>query len=358
VVAKPKPDPEAELLAKLRKELEELKANDGSFESRTALLHKSKGELTSAEVYGIGGTPREPDSWVAERLALHDRIIAKAMADAGAMPKASLTRRVINAMRGNTGAGKTRTIEQGLIPELKTKVPTINPDDFKPELIKASGGGLTHNQVHAEAVAIERRLRAKLLEAPVSEFPVIMVDKRFGYLDAVEELVAEAKQHNAQLNLFDIEAPLEQSLIEVLRREPGGKSPIVQFKVVAQEGFAPARENRQAVIDEFIKNPTLGRYELYDTAPDGQKVLVARVVEGEYKFLDRPRFDELTAVGKTSAEVNRLANTRITDEEISRVTDALPASDFKIDVIRTLHKHKGQTWKEALDTHAARKPKQ
>ena len=351
VVAKPKPDPEAER-AQLLKELDALKAENPGFESLTALLNKSQGKLTTAEVYGIGGTPREPASWVAERLALHDRLLAKALADAGAMPKASLTRRVINAMRGNTGAGKTRTIEQGLIPELKTKVPTINPDDLKPDLIKASGGKLTHNQVHNEAVAIAKRFQAKLLEAPVSEFPVIMVDKRFGFAKDVRALAQEAKQSGAEFNLFDVEAPLEQSLIEVLRRERGGKSPIVDFKTVGKYGFEPAREYRQEVVNLFRDDPTLGRYELYDTLPDGQKALVARVSGGDLKKFDEARFKELTALGKGEAEVDRLANTRITQEEISRVTRDLPNGDFKDDVIRTLQAHEGQTWQEAVDTHA------
>jgi hypothetical protein len=79
--------------------------------------------------------------------------------------------------------------------------------------------------------------------------------------------------------------------------------------------------------------------------------LVARVIDGDFQTLDRKRFSELT-VGDPLADVNRLADTQITDQEIARVTDALPDSDFKIDVVRTLRKHKGQTWREAVDAHA------
>lgn len=68
--------------------------------------------------------------------------------------------------------------------------------------------------------------------------------------------------------------------------------------------------------------------------------------------MDRVAYDRLTA--DPTAEVNRLAQTRITEREIARVTKDLPEGSFKSELVNTLRSHQGETWKEALDAHQKR----
>jgi hypothetical protein len=168
-------------------------------------------------------------------------------------------------------------------------------------------------------------------------------------------LAEEAKRRNAELNVFDIDAPLEQSLVEVLLREINGAAAVVSFDVAGRFGFVPARKNRRSIINLFRADPTLGRYELYATALSGEMGLVARVADGKLEIADRQLFAEVTD-GEPLAEVERLADTRITAQEISRVTAAFEEGEFKDQVEQALRKYEGQTWRDALDDHAKWRP--
>ncbi len=273
------------------------------------------------------------------------------------MPKSTAQRRAIHAMRGNTGVGKSAIIAQGVIPELEPPVPTVDPDRFKSALLAETGPGIIGRQVQDEAVMLSRRFLAQLLDAPAAEFPNIVIDKRLLDVDNVRALAEEARRRNAELNVFDIDAPLEQSLIEVLLREISGAAAVVPFDVVGRFGFVPARKNRRGIIKLFRADPKLGRYELYATTPSGDLVLVARVAEGKLEIADRELFAEVTD-GDALAEVDRLADTRITAQEISRVTGGFEEGEFKRQVVQALGEYEGQTWREALDGHARWRPVQ
>ena len=108
--------------------------------------------------------------------------------------------------------------------------------------------------------------------------------------------------------------------------------------------------HRGALYQSFFENnPELGRYELFGTRPGGQKFSVARVAQGKLEVLDETVYRQLTTGPK--AELERLAETRITHEEIARVTDGLTDATFRREVVETLQAHVGRTWRQALDAH-------
>ena len=46
-----------------------------------------------------------------------------------------------------------------------------------------------------------------------------------------------------------------------------------------------------------------------------------------------------------------MADTKIDDALITRITDPLPDGDWKNSVIKDLAKKKGLTWRDAINTH-------
>ena len=75
-------------------------------------------------------------------------------------------------------------------------------------------------------------------------------------------------------------------------------------------------------------------------------------LNGKLDIADRAAYDRLTA--DPMVEVNRMAQMRITEQEIARVTEGLPEGAFKNELTDTLRSHEGKTWKEALDAHQKR----
>lgn len=336
------------------------KINDNSYELRKKKLAESDGEMTTLDAFTYEDSLGEPwdkaavnENWIDERQQLHSQILDSTILDALGKVQSLVGAPAIHAMRGNTGAGKSRLMKSGVIPELdRGDIPVINPDDFKPLLIneaKKDGTELTHNQVHWEAAMLSDKLKSELLKAEHKEnVPSIIVDKRLGGLYEIENLHEEAVNTGRQLNVFDVDAPLEMSLLGVLLREPGGEDPIVPFDVVAG-GFLAARGNRDQFIQYYENNSNLGRYELHHTLPDGSKKMVAAVQGGKTSITDYDAYEELTKPPKII--VDNLTEQEITDDEILRLTEPLPEGGFKADAIKALSRNKGKTWKQAVDEH-------
>ncbi|WP_444902975.1 zeta toxin family protein [Microbulbifer sp. CnH-101-E] len=259
----------------------------------------------------------------------------------------------IFAMRGNSGSGKSRFVNSGGVEgvESMNDIAVINPDEFKKLLIDNTKFPVTYDQVHAENSMLAKRVQAELLkQKDVLGKPVsFMVDKRLGDVEDIQKLVDAAQNTGRKLNVSDMDAPLEISLIGVLMRKPGGEDPIVPFQVVGETGFKPARENREKTIKFFEDNPELGVYELYGTSHSGDKKLVARVEQGELDILDQSEYVKLTS--DPTFEMNELKHTEVDDAEIARITDPLPDGAWKEDVVSTLSKYKGRTWGKAIEEH-------
>lgn len=330
------------------------------YQQRTEQLIASDGEMTTLDAYthtDVSGAPwdiaADPNNWIEERQAFQEKVIGDATAEAILKAKGQTDVATIHAMRGNTGAGKSRLKRSGLIPELANdNIPVINPDDFKPTIIsEAEPGKITHNQAHWEASMMSDRLKDNLLNN--EEVSSILVDKRLGSPDEVIRLREEASKHNKKLNVYDVDAPLEMSLLGVLLREPGGNDPIVPFDVVTG-GYSSARNNRQEIIQYFEDNPDIGKYELYGSTPDGNKYLVSVTENGKTNVIDKEAYIRLTS--NSDLEIAEISDEPISSETIQKITANLPDSDFKEKSIQTLNANRGKTWKQALDDHGKSGP--
>jgi hypothetical protein len=324
-------------------------------------------ELATFQAYTHKGTKDwdylgDPMNWVPERRALHDRLIAQAMEHLTAFADAMEGPPTIYAMRGNTAAGKSRAI-RGNIPALENGVAAtanlrhraVNPDNFKADLIEADPDiALNSTRVHIESSVLAWRLQARLAQVKTSAGKVgsMLVDKRLGAPSDVAALEKVAAQNGHKLNIYDIDAPLESSLLGVLGREAGGKKdPIPPFADIADRGFVPARTNRREVIQKYLDNPELGEYELYGTLPSGAKVKVAAIKNGELEVYDEARFEELLT--DPSEQVQAIRQKRITEQLIDELTAPLD-KDFAAKVRQDLTPHIGYTWEEAIAHHASK----
>ncbi len=325
------------------------------------------------DMFGVGEVPTDgnarwaykddPAHWTPERRALHDRLIAKAKKDAQAFADATQDAGpTIYAMRGNTAAGKTRAVS-GNVPELagpmqQTKeMPhrSVNPDNFKADLIAESGGTLTSTQVHWESSMLAGRLERELVDMKTSDGKALgsmLIDKRLLSVGEVRHYAEMAKSSGRKFVLYDVDAPLEASLAGVLERIPGGSDPLPPFEVVSG-GFKGVRDNRQAVLELFTSDASLGSYQVFGTRPNGERVLVATVENGALAIREPSLFGEVMAGPGDAAEV--LAKKRITEDSIQALTQDL-SGDRATKIRNLLRKYRGWTWKAALDHHSKQKP--
>ena len=264
-------------------------------------------------------------------------------------------------LRGNTAAGKTRAI-RGNIPELegpveKTKdLPhrAVNPDNFKVDLVRATPDiPLTSSQVHEESSMLARQLESRIRDLRTSdgtEVGSLLIDKRLAKAEDVVGYGKLAAETSRQLNVYDVDAPLENSLAGVLERKPGGTDPLPPYDVISK-GFKDVRANRVAVLQYFQKHPELGKYELYGTTAVGAKVKVAEVVNGKLAIHDKEQFAQVTKNPATDPAFQAKANEKITADAVEGMVAKLPP-ERAATVREVMRPHLGQTWKQALDQHS------
>ncbi|MEM7324839.1 MAG: hypothetical protein AAF531_17260 [Actinomycetota bacterium] len=330
------------------------------------------GRGTTAEVFTLGPIPDgpaqrpfllDPNNWTPDRRRLHDELIDNAVQEALQFDAAVGGQPTIYAMRGNTAAGKTRAIP-GNIPALEhaaaqtAHLPhrAVNPDNFKVDLRAADPDlPLTSTQVHLESSILAERLRSELaaLRRPDGQPISFLVDQRLATLDSVESLLQLATETDRRLAVYDVDAPLEVSLVGVLSRTPGGRDPIPSFSVVAENGFVPIRNERQAVIELLRAHPETASYALYGTRPDGSKALISQIGGGEPLQVGHAPSGSFTE--DPSHEAQRLRKTVITPALIDRFVSDLPA-DYAAEVWRSVEPYIGYTWYDALAHHGAKPP--
>lgn len=336
---------------------------------RRRALDESGGAMQTTEAFvreGVDHNNRNalflPESWLPERQALQQRLIDDALSDAQLFADEMEGEPTVHAMRGNTAAGKTRAI-RGNIPVLEGPVDrtkllrhrAVNPDNFKQDLYDdAPGMHLNSTQVHQESSILSKRVRRNRLanlEKSDGTLGSMLIDRRLAGRAEIDELVNLAQTSGRRLNIYDIDAPLEMSLAGVLMRTPGGNDPIPDFDVVGTGGFLPIRENRMDVIQRFIDNDELGRYELYATDAQGNKFLVATVENGNLNIVEGQGqvFEQITAA--TVEDVNAVGDQQITQQLIDDLTGPLPAV-FAAAMREALTPHIGRTWRQALEHHS------
>jgi hypothetical protein len=118
------------------------------------------------------------------------------------------------------------------------------------------------------------------------------------------------------------------------------------------DGFAAVRGNREAVIEMFLSEPSLGTYEVFGTRASGERALAATIRNGTLEIKDTDLFAE--AIAKPGNAGKLLAGRRISEHSIQAVIDGLDG-DRGIMVGSLLRKYLGWTWKAALDAHSKEK---
>ena len=300
------------------------------------------------------------ENWRTKRQQLHDELIGEAVTNA--LKFADVVERgghepTLFALRGNTAAGKTRMATQA-IPVLASALKEsngacINPDIFKSRLANVPGHDkLSSAQVHAESCMLADRLEGDLRSrktgsgAPAS----MLVDKRLAGSHEIEAYIKLAEQTGRKVELCDVDAPLERSLLGVLQRKPSGENPRPPY-VAVSNGFAAVRRDRLDVIDKFIAKPELGSYHLFGTAPSGNKVKVASVVGGELTIDDPHLYKQITAPESAVASdtADKVIDTSLIDRLTSGMSDARHAHEAR----SALHAYAGMTWSQALQIHSS-----
>ncbi|HEY4178424.1 MAG TPA: hypothetical protein VGM90_16370 [Kofleriaceae bacterium] len=293
-----------------------------------------------------------PAHWQPERAALHVQLLAKARAQAAAFAEQFVGKEpTLYAMRGNTAAGKTRAVS-GNVPELAAPMQatkalphrSINPDNFKADLIAATPGA-TSSDVHSESSMLCGRLEQEVLSMRAADghAATMLIDKRLATVADVQSYAALAKASGRRFVMFDVDAPLADSLVGVLDRVPGGSDPLPPFEVV-DLGYQAIRGEREEVGNLF-KAPGFGTYHLYGTRPNGIRVEIMTIADGHTLVQDGDLYHQ--ALSPTEA----LATTRITADAIDSLTSQLsPERAAKIRSV--LSRYEGWTWKSALDAHS------
>ncbi|WP_289624376.1 XopAJ/AvrRxo1 family type III secretion system effector zeta toxin [Paracidovorax avenae] len=325
----------------------------------------------SDEIFGLGELPppgqsrwdylAHPQNWRPERRQLHDRLIGDAKT--AAQDFAEVIERgghppTLFALRGNTAAGKTRMATQ-TIPVLANALKEsggagcINPDIFKRSLAETpEGAKLTSAQVHAESCILADRLEDELrLQKTASGAAISMlVDKRLAGAHEIDAYIKLAQQTGRKIELCDIDAPLEQSLMGVLQRKHEGDAPRPPYVAVAN-GFSAVRGHRLDVIDKFLSNPTLGSYHLFGTTGNGSKAMVASVVNGELSIHDPQLYEAIT--DPQGARAGDSGDQIIDAALIDRLTKGIDDPARAMDARTALERYAGMTWSDALAAHSS-----
>jgi hypothetical protein len=179
----------------------------------------------------------------------------------------------------------------------------------------------------------------------------MLVDKRLGGAHEVASYIKLAEETGRKVELFDIDTPLQRSLLGVLQRKPGGDDPRPPYAAVSA-GFSAIRGNRLNVIDKFLAKPQLGTYHLYGTSATGEKMLVASVANGELTIHDPDKYAEITTPANSLP--GNVGDTKINDETIKELTEGMPAA-IAANACEALQKYAGMSWSDALQAHSALK---
>jgi hypothetical protein len=351
-----------------------------SLQRRTSRLEKFANELElhlppqpkrTDEIFSLGKLPppgparwehlAKPENWHPERRQLHDRLIAVQKAAAQSFAEVierSGRQPTLFALRGNTATGKTRMATQTvpvLAKALKESggVGCINPDLFKRSLAEIPGKAkLSSAQVHAESCVLADRLEdgLRLQKTASGATASMLVDKRLAGTHEIDAYIKLAEETGRKVELCDIDAPLERSLMGVLQRKPGGDAPRPPYVAVAT-GFSAVRGNRLDVIDKFLSNPALGSYHLFGTAKSGSKVAVASVVNGELSIHDPELYESITALQGVAAgdTGDQVIDTALIDRLTKDIDDPARAADARA----ALERYAGMTWSGALAAHSS-----
>jgi hypothetical protein len=326
---------------------------------------------SSDEMFALGKLPpvgperwkylADPRNWRPERQQLHDKLIEDSLRKASIFAEAierSGRAPTLFALRGNTASGKT-WMARSTLPILAEAIKEsgggcINPDVFKLRLGEGHGQHETTSlNLHAEACVLADRLERQLggLKTASGKPASMLVDKRLGGAHEVARYLKLAEETGRKVELYDIDTPLQRSLLGVLQRKPGGDAPRPPYPAV-KAGFSAIRGNRPSIIDTLLARPRFGTYHLYGTSLTDAKVPVATVANGELIIHDPDRYTEI--MDPANSLPGDIGDQRIDDETIRQLTERMPPA-IAANAREALKKYAGMSWSAALQAHGALK---
>ena len=343
------------------------------YQARWKALEQSAGRMPTYKAFllepvstgnGFKAHLNNPNHWLSERAELHTHLINTAVAQAQELNKI-LPPNTVFVLRGNTAVGKTgiskkpgRIVEAGL----STTTGIVNPDVYKPELMKREACGplsATHAQAHEESTMIARRVIEQLERQSGLSF---VVDKRLHSATSVDEMIGLVERSGRKLEIIDIDAPLELSLLRILTRRTDEESdPRVPFDAVTL-AFEGIRRHRARTLQLVQENPSIACYRLFSVQANGDPELIAELPR---EHTDRrlvistdktERYEDAIQCDSLIENIRAFKNQRLTDAYIDAVVPSFTDRQrSKIQATLRVYQQKipGCTLKQALDLHAS-----
>lgn len=253
---------------------------------------------------------KQPESWCPRRAEIHERIVRQELQKADAVAKrmlgASGGKPTVLMMRGNSGSGKTYTLQNSdhtAIRGLSVTRPgdkgdpkgLLNPDDIK-YLLSATyeDGKATSSQVHPEGSMLTERMIDTLFAQKKS----MVLDKRFGLAKEVaDEVCQTARANGYRIVMIDLDASLDTSCKRVAKRQLKGKAPNVEFKAVAH-GFQEIRGDRAKVMD-LCNQGQIDAYFLFKSdGPKAGTLIAEKLPDGTFKVYDEALWQDAITAGE------------------------------------------------------------
>lgn len=321
------------------------------------IIYRSKGQINTIDIF------QNNQNWTDEREKLHNEIINNFIKNIYDL--SNFLNKEVNPkndkcyylMRGNSASGKSTLIKKMILkdhPEYLNGV--INPDIIKSFLQEKSCVfgelKLNNNQVHKEGVKIYEKI---IKEIDKQKDLSLIFDKRFDEDYKILELMFNAEEEGKKIRLYDIDCPLELSLIRILSRKTYQKNARPTFSNLA-ETFINIKKNRIKLLDFVLNHPDLVHdYKLF-IQKNGNLSEIANKNNTDENFCfngseSEFEFKKIISQDHESyyEEVEKIAKTVINEETINLWKEEFSLKQKQID---SLKKYLGLTLKEAIDNHS------
>lgn len=287
---------------------------------------------------------RNPSNWVRERIGFYNQmIIPKAFKRMLKLSQIldqdpSHPRDLLFVLKGNSGVGKTKYLQNNIIPNFPEAAEgAINPDYMKysikkktgilltgdesryllpknikfmkagkktqktcisllktPSIITGNSPASSSNSTDQEQSTLNETryfLPNQLVHNEVAKGPLnlylkkirndpqynIIIDARLSSPEEFEEIIEAAKVRNKRIRVIDLEASPFTVFARILgNRSPQGKDPCVHPNTIMQ-GIQETRQSRLAIIEK-VKEEIFEQYKLYYTDSNGECKLVAEKI--------------------------------------------------------------------------------
>lgn len=357
----------------LRELMDIEKAKDSyDYEERQKLLVLSEGKIMTHEAFTKdswileAGYPqlqlylKDRTKWLDERNDFQDQLLEeqqRAMEELS--DRLENEKPTLYLLRGNTASGKTSVLKRYprfkkiINPKTNMADGVLNTDTIKKSMREKSGKRngkyvITHNQCHEEAVMLTNQLEDNLIDSPELS---LVIDRRYAYRKQLTVTIDRALAHDKDVEILDLDVPLEISLLRVLFRDPEGEDPCVPFNSV-MDGFTGIRKFRRGLIQTVKHEP---RIKYYLLAESGERPIepIAEKSDGEYVIKNDVLAEECVIVDQ--GEVDELKEKVIDDRYITYVIRGL-LRDYPVEekprILEIMKNNRGKTLAEALDFQA------